>query len=561
MEVLKKEIPTIWTTGWTDIMNTGTWRSAMPIYQKRKSPCQDICPVNGEIPTWLQNLKSENLEEAWLEIVAKNPFPAVTGRVCHHPCESKCNRKEYDGEVGINSLEQFLGDLAIEKGWSLPKPSQEMEERVAVIGGGPAGLSCAYQLRKAGYQVTIFEEQPELGGLLRFAIPEYRLPKAVLAKELERLLELGFNVELNRKIITKEDFEQLRREYSAVFVAVGAYKAKSLPQLENTAMKVWFCLDFLAQVKKGEKPDIGRKVVVIGGGNAAIDSARTALRLGAKVKVLSLEDRADLPAINTEVVDGEREGIIYYHGAMVTGVEPIGTDSYMLKCVKVVFKPSDTDRFPKTVVLKDTEFELQADSVILAIGQEPDTTPFPSELVSAVGLLGSGLMENQGLFVGGDSSSLNRYVSAAIADGKNQASKIIEYMKGNKGASEGNQNEQVNQTVDSEPVKFSEVNTFYFPIMPKVNREIRSESNSLSGFAEIKAGLSQAEAIQESSRCFSCGHCISCNNCFYFCPDQAVVKNSDLCGEYHILEQYCKGCGLCVEECPRGAVTLKEEAR
>ncbi|MDH3454096.1 MAG: FAD-dependent oxidoreductase, partial [Desulfuromonadales bacterium] len=243
-----KRVPSIWTTGSTEILNTGTWRSAIAVHEKRPAPCFGACPVDGEIPVWVQQVRSEKFREAWQTLVENNPIPAAIGRTCHRPCEGACNRIEYDGAVSINALEQYVGDMAIREGWAFDAPEVELEPKVAVVGGGPAGLSCAYQLRRKGFQVSLFDANPELGGVLRYGVPEYRLPKQMVAAETRRIVDLGIEVITGRKL-TGADLGELEKDFSAIFIAFGAHDAKRLPQFPKNDSRVLDGIAFLRSIR------------------------------------------------------------------------------------------------------------------------------------------------------------------------------------------------------------------------------------------------------------------------------------------------------------------------
>ncbi len=550
-----KEIPPVWTTGWTDILNTGTWRSAIPVHQRTFSPCQVNCPAGGEIPVWLEQVRKGEYRQAWLTLTANNPFPAVTGRVCHHPCESFCNRKEYDGAVTINALEQFIGDLALSEGWALPQPASGKDVRVAVIGGGPAGLSCAYQLRLSGYGVTVFEENPEPGGVLRYGIPGYRLPKEIVAGEINRLLKTGIEIRANTTI-RADDIPQLEKEYAALCLAMGAPRAKTLHQFSAADPRVLNGLQFLAAVNRDDIPPLGRQVVVIGGGSVAMDVARAARRLNKQVAVLALEDRQSLPAQADEVLEALEEGVAIHDGVMVQTAAGHG-EQLNLTCVKVVLDSTAPAGVLRPVPVPGTDFQLFADAVIVAVGQDPELTGYATILQVKNNIIEVDARRytgRPGVFACGDAAGDDRFVSAAIGGGKRAAQSIKEFLAGPPAlAGVG--------APPPETVSFKEINTFYFPGMPRAEKETVAPRQRLQNFQEVKLNLSPAEAAVQAERCFSCGHCLKCDNCFYYCPDMAIVKDPALELGYWILDQYCKGCGLCVEECPRGAVLLKEVAR
>lgn len=551
-----KEVPSIWTTGWTDVFNTGTWRSVVPVHQRRPSPCYSACPVGGEIPRWIQFVREKDYHAAWLVLLEHNPFPAVTGRICHHPCEASCNRSQYDGAVAIKALERFLGDLALAEGWEIPLPRERRPEKIAVVGGGPAGLSCAYQLARRGYAVEVFEARSEAGGILRYGIPEYRLPKKVLHQEIRRLLELGLTIHVNAAV-GPDDFDGLAKQYEAVFVAPGAGKGKRLAQLNYGDRWVLDGLEFLERVNSGRTVELGPQVVVIGGGSSAMDVARTARRLGCQVKILALETREIMPAQPDEVEEALEEGITLIDGAMLENFALAGKDLVRLHCVRVTLDRNVPSGVLKPVPLPGTNFTFEANTVIVSIGQELDLTVWQPVLETAEGLLRVNehlATSRAGVFAGGDAASRHRFVSAALGAGKQAALSISRYLSGGWGSPSL-------FAGDATEVAFNEINTFYFPPLPRVEQGKLRAADRLAGFPEVRLGLSEEQAQTEAERCFSCGYCVHCDNCFYFCPDMAVVRKTTPGEVYSVLEQYCKGCGLCAEECPRGAVTLKEETR
>ena len=348
------------------------------MHEWKPSPCHVQCPIGNAIPAWIAAIDEGRYQEAWEALVATNPFPAVTGRVCAHPCETECNRAVVlEGAVGINGLEQFLGDQALEQGWPLPAPGASQGKRVAVVGGGPAGLSAAYHLRLLGYDVTVFESSARLGGLLVWGIPEYRLPGDVVDREIGRILDLGVEARTDAPVADEAALARLREEYDAVFVAVGAARAKRLPYLDEMvgSARVLDGLDYLRRVRAGEDLELGQRVVVIGGGSAAVDVARTARRQGKDVTLVSLETRDVLPAQEGEVVEALEEGVRLVAGAMVASGR-VTTECLSLECQLVTLDPEAPEGVIRPLPVADSDFLLEADTVIAAIGQDPELAPF-----------------------------------------------------------------------------------------------------------------------------------------------------------------------------------------
>jgi len=276
-------IPAIWTTGSTEVFKTGSWRAALPQHIRAPSPCHAACPVNGDIAEWIGLARARDFRGAWEVLTRHNPFPAIAGRICHHPCEAACNRAGFDESLAICKLERFVGDRALAEGWSFGPPTQERRERIAVVGGGPSGLSAAFQLRWRGYRVTLFESQAELGGLMRYGIPPYRLARSVLDGEIARIVALGVEVRCGVPLATAADLERLRGEFDAVYLATGARRQKRLPQLDYAQPWVLDGAEYLARTSMGEKPALGRRVVVIGGGSAILSGVMLAVVLVLRV--------------------------------------------------------------------------------------------------------------------------------------------------------------------------------------------------------------------------------------------------------------------------------------
>lgn len=538
--------PSIWTTGTTEVMKTGTWRAARPVYQRPPSPCRLACPVNGRIADWIQLAGAKDYYGAWSALVENNPFPAISGRVCHHPCESACNRAGYDEALAICALERHVGDWALAEGWQFPQAPLS-QGRVAIVGGGPSGLSAAYQLRRRGYAVAVYETRQELGGLLRDGIPPYRLPRAVLDGEIERILALGIDVHAGVALASTEQFAELRAQYDALYLAMGARRQKRLAQLDYRQPWVVDGAAYLAASNAGTPPALGKRVVVIGGGSAAMDVARSARRAGHEVSVLALESEAQMPAQREEVVQALEEGVALLGGVLVRSVSAAQGGPVKLCCLRVQFRtgPLDFQRIP------DSDFVLEAEAIVPAIGQDPELAPLRPLLDLEGELIRTNAQHATslgGVFAGGDVASNARFVTQAIGMGKDAALEIDCRLQG-KPAMHAEQ---------EAPVPPGAINTFYHPPAGRAASAALAPWQRMPGYAEVKAGLAAEQALAEAARCFSCGRCTLCDNCLKYCPDMAVRR---IPGGYAIAADYCKGCGLCVRECPTGSIVMEEEAR
>lgn len=553
-------VPPIWTTGSTEVFHTGSWRAALPIHIEAPSPCHQACPVNGDIAEWIALARQRDWRGAFDVLARHNPFPAIAGRICHHPCETACNRAGFDEPLAICKLERFVGDTAIAQGWGLEAPAAERSKHVAVVGGGPAGLSAAFQLRRRGWRVTLFEARTELGGLMRHGIPPYRLARRVLDAEIARIVALGVVVRCGESVSTPEDFERLRTTHDAVFVAVGAARVKRLPALGDGLPGVMDGAAYLEASNAGHPPALGRHVVVIGGGSAAIDAARSARRAGHEVTILALESRVQMPAQREEVQEALEEGVSLIDGAMLTAATAAAS-GLRLDCQRVRFEPAaDGQPFSVTPMAEgpSSRFSFAADAVLCSIGQDPDLAPFASALPARGALLAAD--EHQatarpGVWAGGDVASMARYVTQAVGMGKQAALDIHRHLLGTAavavdGAATAAEHEAV--------VPLAAIATWYHPKAPRVAERVRLPSERRHAALEVQLGLDIEQALAEAGRCFSCGTCIHCDNCVTYCPDLAVNRTD---GGYEVLADYCKGCGLCVRECPTGSMKMVEEKR
>jgi NADPH-dependent glutamate synthase beta subunit-like oxidoreductase len=551
-------LPVVQIAGSTLALKTGTWRSALPQHVQAPSPCHAACPVHGDIAEWIARARSGDWHAAWLTLVRHNPLPAVIGRVCHHPCEAACNRARHDEALSICRLERCVGDIALERGWSFEGAPLQRRERIAVIGGGPCGLSAAYQLRRRGYAVTIIDTHPELGGLLRHGIPAYRLARPVLDAEIARIMALGIEQRVGQALDGPQALDTLRGEFDAVYLALGASRQKRLPQLDYSLP--WVCdgAEYLARTSRGAPPPLGPRLLVIGGGSAAMDVARSARRAGHAVTILALESEAAMPAQREEVVEALQEGITLVETAMLRSATPESA-GLRLDCVRV-HPVCALPGGPFTVTPRPgSEFVLHADAIVSAIGQDPDLAALGETFGHDGSLLatdGAGATGVAGVWAGGDLTSHERFVSAAIGMGERAALEIDHHLRSRAepGAT------SVPQSADvAEPlVPLRAINLHYHPAQSRAEARQRDVAERLALGGEVQLGLDIAQALLEAARCFSCGTCTHCDNCVTYCPDLAVQRVGD---GYRVLTDYCKGCGVCVKECPSGSMKMIEELR
>jgi NADPH-dependent glutamate synthase beta subunit-like oxidoreductase len=549
-------IPTTWTTGSTEAVKTGTWRASLAKHIKAPAPCHGACPVDGDIADWIGLARAHDFHGAWQVLVRHNPFPAIAGRICHHPCESACNRAAYDEALSICKLERFVGDQALKQDWRFEAAAVARSGHVAVVGGGPSGLSAAYQLRRMGFAVTLYEAQPELGGLMRYGIPAYRLARAVLDGEIARIVAMGVTVHCGYRIESAEQLTALRRQHDALYLALGAARQKRLPTLDYA--QAWVCdgAAYLASANAGQPVALGRRVLVIGGGSAALDAARSARRLGHEVTLMALEQRAQMPAQSEEVDEALEEGIGLLDGVRLDAVAEAGGTGLTLNCSKVRFiAGAQRGQFTLEPVA-GSSFVLAADAIVTSIGQDPDLALLGDGFASAGGLLWTDqhlATNSSGVYAGGDLTSMARFVTQAVGMGQRAADAIArQLMQGQIGVEDSSAS-------SGEPlVSLSSISTFYHPKRARVQTELLAVSERLSRNAEVQLGLELEQALAESERCFSCGTCIDCDNCVVYCPDMAVKRVE---GGYTVLTDYCKGCGVCVKECPTGSMKMQEELR
>jgi NADPH-dependent glutamate synthase beta subunit-like oxidoreductase len=521
---------------------TGAWRDERPVYVEREAPCNAACPAGQDIQGWLYHAEEGDYERAWRTIMRDNPLPAVVGRVCYHPCTTACNRAQLDAAVGINSIERFLGDEAIRRGWAAPEPAANSGARVLVVGAGPSGLSAAYQLALLGHEVEIHDAGERPGGMMRYGIPPYRLPREVLDAEVERILGLGVVLRAGTRV-TDIERAMVEGSFDAAFLAVGAHLARRAYVPAGEAAHVLDAVAMLRGLDDGERPLLGRHVVVYGGGNTAMDAARTAKRLGAgDAVVVYRRTRERMPAHESEVEEALEEGVVM---KWLSTIRAAGEGRVVVERMKL-----DDSGFPQPTGELE---ELPADAVVLALGQEADLSLLDGvegiRIEDGVVQVGPDMMTGRpGIFAGGDMVPAERTVTVGIGHGKAAAAHVDAWLRG----------EVPPASAPAQAAGYELLNTWYYADAPKRLAPRLDAIRRQSTFAEVQLGLDEESALFEARRCLSCGNCFECDNCYGLCPDNAVMKLGP--GERYAIDlDYCKGCGICAQECPCGAIEMVPE--
>jgi NADPH-dependent glutamate synthase beta subunit-like oxidoreductase len=518
----------------------GPVRERRPVYVDLLPPCNAGCPAGENIQAWLAHAEAGRPEQAWRQLTADNPLPAIHGRVCYHPCEVVCNRASLDSAVSIHAVERFLGDRALERGWSFDRPHQRTGKRVLVVGAGPSGLSAAYHLARLGHEVEITDAGEAPGGMMRYGIPAYRLPRNVLDGEIARIEALGVRVTCGHRV-TDLDAERRDGGFDAVFVAVGAHLSKRVDIPARDAGRIVDAVSFLRSVASGGRPVIGRRVAVYGGGNTAMDAARTARRLGADdALIVYRRTREQMPAHEEEAEEAEREGVTINWLRTITAFD--GPE------LTVEAMELDETGFPRPTGRFET---LAADTVILALGQDADTAflrNLPGVELAKDGTVpvSPAMMTGcPGVFAGGDMVPAERTVTVGVGHGKKAARNIDAWLRGEAQASQAKH----------DIVAFSELNLWYFGDAARREQPEEAPGQRVADFGEVVGGLSERGATYEAGRCLSCGNCCECDGCLGACPEDAVIK----LGPGHRYEfDYgkCTGCGVCYEQCPVHAIEM-----
>ena len=544
---------------------TGSWRYMRPLYVDKMPPCNDACPACEDIVGYLSLIRQGRYREGWELIMQENPFPGVCGRVCPHPCESQCNRTELGGAIAIHIQERFLADWAYEKGLKgIPSVSPDPSApSVSVIGSGPAGLSCAYQLARKGYPVTVFEALDKPGGMMRL-IPEYRLPREILDHEIAAIESLGVEIKTGVQLGRDLSLDDLK-DYQAIFLAVGQSISRKLDVPGEGVTGVLHGIEFLHRLDQGEKPSLGSRVAVIGGGNTAMDAARSARRLGAEVSILYRRSRHEMPAIDEEIEEALEEGVqIEYLVAPVEVLTERGKVSG-LECTRMELGEPDESGRRRPIPIAGSEHTIEVATVIPALGQVADLSFLGKDVKAERGRIvidESGAATRFPIFAGGDVVTGYGTVTHAVGSGKRAALAIDRLLRGEtlEGFPPLDHNvHAVLKDVDPTVVGFEDLNLTYFEEEPRPGQAQAPAEERVKGFTEVNRGFDEEGAVAEAARCFSCGTCNQCDNCLIFCPDLAVLRDGEK--PYVFNYDYCKGCGICFTECPRRAISFEEEIK
>jgi NADPH-dependent glutamate synthase beta subunit-like oxidoreductase len=522
---------------------TGALRTRRPEYVDFLPPCNDACPAGENIQAWLALAQDGDHEGAWRELVRNNPLPSIHGRVCYHPCEDVCNRAITDSAVSIHAVERFLGDLALEKGWQFDKPTTSSGKKILVVGAGPSGLSAAYHLTLMGHEVEIREVGPFAGGMIHFGIPAYRMPRDELQAEIDRIENVGVKITLDHRVddVLKEKAEG---GFDAVFVAVGAHISKKIDIPTREAGKILDAVSFLGSTKEGEMPKLGRRVAIYGGGNTAMDAARTAKRLGVdEAMIIYRRDRSSMPAHDFEADEALEEGVKIN---WLRTIKEIDRSTFKVEIMELDEnnKPQPTGKFES----------LEADSLILAVGQDTDTGFLESvpgiefQWDHTVIVDDNMMTGHEGIFAGGDMVPSDRSVTIAVGHGKRAARHIDAFLKGGK----------YTRAPRHAIVGHDKLQLWYRTAAAQVEQERLPVNDRQTGFDEIMQNLSEADALFEARRCLSCGNCFECDGCYGACPEDAIIKLGP--GKRYKFDfDRCTGCATCFEQCPCHAIEMIDE--
>ncbi|PKN30686.1 MAG: hypothetical protein CVU64_02100 [Deltaproteobacteria bacterium HGW-Deltaproteobacteria-21] len=558
----------------TEVFKTGSWSIWKPHHEEKLSPCRAACPNGTDIPSYVGLAKGGDLDAAFAKITMENPLPAVCGRVCYHPCESSCLRGELDGAISIHRVERYVGDYGLGR-LRFPRPAKDSGFSVAVVGSGPAGLSCAFHARRLGHRVTLFEAEKKLGGLLRMGIPAYRLPRKVLDQSIQMILDTGIEVKTGFRLEGKSAWQALD-SYDAVFLAMGAHAPlmTKIKGMDNVG--VMSGLDFLKEVNAGIRREVAGPVAVVGGGNTAVDAARVSRRLGAPATILYRRSQQEMPASQEEVADALSENVELMPCTLPVEIKR-SRGGLKVVCVKTKERGRDQSGRRRDVPIKGSEFEIKVGTLILGVGQ----TVYVPDKKGPVAIKKEGIAVAPDLhtgkgkyFAGGDMISIPRRVCDAIASGKLAAlsmhvrlngldmKAVWEKVRIGEGSSfsmaEYLDGEDRPDPRIKDPVKPDDVKREWFEASPRVAPSRIPSKKAVQGFKEVVKDVGKEELVSSCGRCFSCGTCTGCDRCYLFCPDVSLLPPGKERPVYEPHPEYCKGCGVCSSVCMRGVMTMRE---
>jgi NADPH-dependent glutamate synthase beta subunit-like oxidoreductase/ferredoxin len=523
-------------------------------------PCVGECPSGNDIRGWITLIaqrdktglsEQDALTKAWQIIVETNPFPAIMGRVCPHPCETKCNREGKDGAVAINAMERFIGDYGLQHNLKLQRleGEQPKDESIGVIGAGPAGLSFAYQMARRGYPVTVYEQFDKPGGMLLWGIPVYRLPRDVLQAEIDRVLELGIGLKLNTQVGKDISVAEVRSKHQLIFMGIGAHKGRLMRVEGEQGPGVWTGTEYLNRVNGGEQIDVGKRVAVIGGGDTAVDAARVARRTGADVTILYRRTRTEMPAIDSEVEAALQEDIKIEFLVAPVGVKRDGERLQAVLVQRMELGEPDSSGRRRPVPIEGSEYDIPIDCLIAAISQEPDWSPIP-ELGPEKRWLEAdkhGKVKDR-LYAGGDVLDLG-IATTAVLHGRLAAEAAHAELR----------KVELPRPIQRPAIGLDRIKLDYYEGKPKADRAHRPSEEWLSKpDDEIDHGITKEQLLQEVTRCFSCGLCFGCERCWMYCTPGCFTKVAQTApGEYYKIKlDVCDGCKKCAEECPCGFLDM-----
>jgi NADPH-dependent glutamate synthase beta subunit-like oxidoreductase len=558
--------------GSTEVFETGRWSFQKPESVLGWAPCEEACPAGNPVPESIHLIEEGQFREALETILLENPFPGTCGRVCYHPCEQECHRKKFDEPVSINDLERFTFDVTLDHDPEFSSFPWRDARRIAIVGAGPCGLSCAYFLSLLGHRVTLFEAEEEPGGILRWGIPQYRLPKDVLRKEVERILSLGVEMKTGTEVGKSFRFEDLKG-FDALFVSPGARGSRSLGVKGEESKRVWKGIEFLRKINSGKRIKAGEKVIVIGGGNTAIDVARSARRLGCSVLVAYRRTEEEMPSLPEEVLEAKEEGVRFEFLIQPVEIKETRRGKMRVKFQRLQRVSVIGERRFLSIPVEGGDVTFEADWIFTAIGEEVDLSWLPESLIENKFIKPEAhLWDNRVVLAGGDAIHQPRRVVDAISSGKRAAilmdihfrgfkkeEVLSRIKKGDKGGlSMASYLRGLKSGQWEEPKKvvpYEDLNPLFFKPKERLKNEILPPEERLKGFLEVHRGFTSEEARISASRCFSCGHCNFCFNCYSFCPEGVVFFDPD--GTRRVDLNHCKGCGTCSKVCPRHVIEMR----